>query len=297
MGEARIRKERDPLYGQIPKALRSRGIVVGPPSKIEGSRMELTGTALDPASLRTWLLFWDQILWPVSHVVFSPNSPDIEYLMGAGVLSRPEYPVLDADLVRSDLKGYLRALQESERRNPGCWSLAQGEKALQIIGESVANSRDVLVSLHQAVPVPAGDVPLAEILEFKERRSAELLRFRHEIERFYLDIENSNDQALALNLAVERIETACADLIKVNKEWKYGSLLSDWDFSITPMQWGGAIASFALAPAVSLDAISGLLNGTIGAALSISPGIGKRIVEGKTNPYRYVASANKELRF
>lgn len=296
MGEAKQRKASDPHYGKVPKIKPVRGIVVSPPMTISGNSIHGLSSDLDPVSLRMWLLFWDKLVWPTGGPIHFEESSDVAYLMREGVVTRPAYN-LPGNIEQGLVQSYIKAFDERERAEPGCWALAQGDKAIQILGQHLPNTRDILVRLHQAVPIPADDVPFAEILEFKERRLPELYRFRHEIEQLYTTIRNSEDKALALNLGVERIHEACTDLIKVNKEWSFGAVLSSFDFSITPTQWVGAFAGFIGGQTFNLDTASSLLYGTVGAAISFTPAIGKRFVENKSNPYRYAYLAHQELRF
>lgn len=295
MGEAKRRKENDPLYGRVPKDRRERGIIIGPPTQVEGTSLRMS-TNLDPIELRTWLLFWDKLVWPDNPFVGAAMSPDYEYLISTGVLERPTYG-FSGDVAQGILKGYIDALREKESIEPECWSIAQGEQALHIIGNDIPDSKDMLVRLYNAVPIPAGDVPFAEILEFKHRRLPELYRFRDEIERLYEEIAKSSVKEFSLQRRVEKIEQACADLIKVNKEWKFGSLLSNWSFSITPTEWFTAVSGFVGGQMTNWESVSSLIAGTVGAGIALTPAVGKRILEKQRHPYRYAALAHKELQF
>lgn len=298
MGEAKHRKMYDPSYGKIPKKRIERGILISPPITIEGTEIHLHSTVIDPVELRSWLLFWDRLVWPSNRIVHIETPRDYEFLIDCGVLSRPSYQSFSsgngADLL---IESYVEILKEKSLNDAQVWAIAQGERTLQLIGKTIPDSRDILVNLHKAVPVPGSNVPFAEILEFKERRLPELYRFQHEIATLYEDIVNSADKPLALALRVERIESACEDLIKVNKEWKFESILSSFDFSITPMSWVGAITGFVGGQTYNLDTVSSLLAGTLGAAIAFTPSLGKRLIDNKNNPYRYAYLAHKELRF
>lgn len=295
MGEAKRRKESDPLYGRVPKDRRERGIIIGPPTQVEGTSLRMS-PSLDPIELRTWLLFWDKLVWPDNAFIGTPMLPDYEYLIAAGVLTRPTYR-FSGDVAQGVLGGYIQAFQEKESTESGCWSIAQGENALQLLGGDIPTSRDLLVRLHQAVPIPDGDVPFAEILEFKQRRLPELHRFRYEIESLYEEVASSSDQGLALNKRVEHVQQACADLIKVNKDWKFGSLLSDWNFSISLRDLAALGAGVVGGHSYGLGDVSSLFAGVLASSISFAPSVGKRIAENKKNPYRYAALAHKELRF
>ena len=72
MGEAKLRKQTDPNFGQVPKnGLSYRGLVVSPPIEIEGNRLFAKSSNLDAQELRFSLLFWDRLVWPSSRVWWS----------------------------------------------------------------------------------------------------------------------------------------------------------------------------------------------------------------------------------
>lgn len=298
MGEAKHRKTHDPSYGKIPKKRIERGILISPPITIEGTSIHLHSTAIDPIEIRSWLLFWDQLVWPSNRAIHIETPMDYEFLIDCGVLSRPSYQSFSsgngADLL---IESYVEILKEKSSNDSQVWAIAQGEKTLQLIGKTIPDSRDILVNLHKAVPVPGPNVPFAEILEFKERRLPELYCFQHEIATLYEDIVNSSDKPIALALRVEKIQSACEDLIKVNKEWRFDSLLSSWNFSITPAQLLAAGSAFAGAQHIGFETLSSLVFGGIASAISFSPSRGKRLIERKGSPYRYAAFAHRELCF
>jgi hypothetical protein len=72
---------------------------------------------------------------------------------------------------------YLRTYIELNDEEPGVWALSQGEKSLFLehgLG-LFSEGSGMSLNLLRAIPIPAKDVPLNEILEFKEKRKDELL--------------------------------------------------------------------------------------------------------------------------
>lgn len=62
------------------------------------------------------------------------------------------------------------------------------------------------------LPVPVGDTPLVDILEFKERRRAEIEAFRIHMDDIYQRIISSADIARAKTTEIGRLENAIKDL-------------------------------------------------------------------------------------
>ncbi len=254
---------------------------------------------LDPVEIRYCLLFWDKIAWPSGNVVHTPTPDDLSFLVNVGALIRPDVKMrLSGGLGELFIGSQLKAYDELERAEPGCWAMAQGERTLQVFGQDVPACRELLVTLTQAVPIPDGNVPFEEILEFKARRESELVVFRTEIEGLYQSVASSADPPLALRKARDRIESSCNDLIKVNKEWKFRSLLSDlnFSFSLTAENIAAGVTAVFTSSKFGLDGLSSMLVGAA-STLSSSVSVAKNLSVGKATPYRYVARAHSELKF
>lgn len=60
------------------------------------------------------------------------------------------------------------------------------------------SDRGITVSLHRAIPIPTGDTPLNDLLEFKLKRAPELMALRAELGESKWLITGSTDRAEAL---------------------------------------------------------------------------------------------------
>jgi hypothetical protein len=195
MGEAKRRKARDPTYGR-PK----RGLVVSPPVEIQGSTLRFL-SQLDPQELRFALLFWDKLVWPKSRSVYIASGPDESFLEQAGILGRPEYTfsgVAAPGLARTQIQAFL----DLDRREPGVWSLAQGEDSFLLKDRILTEGNGAFVELHRAIPVPDKDVPLDDILRFRDKRSDELQLLRHRIDIFVASINDSGESGILRNFGL-----------------------------------------------------------------------------------------------
>ena len=168
MGEAKIRKASDSSYGKLRKESQSRGLIISNPMKIDFAKNSISSTGgLDPSELRFSLLYWDKFVFPRSNLLGFGGGEAEEFLISAGVLQKPIYTFSGGDFASLVFDTYMRAFSDLENKEPGIWSLSQGEKSLFI--NSAANLIDhsgLSLELIRAIPVPAADVPLNEILEF-----------------------------------------------------------------------------------------------------------------------------------
>lgn len=298
MGEAKRRKQTEPNFGHVPKCANHRGLVVSPPIEIEGSRLFAKSSNLDPQELRFSLLFWDRLVWPSSRAVHFGSGPDETFLESAGILTRPEY-TFNGDGAQGIARGQIQAYQELERLEPGVWALAQGENSLLLKDGLAEVGKGALVELHRAIPVPKQDVPLAEILEFRQRRRDELVLLRYHLESFVSEIEGSADKPSALRKRVAELDQACANLLTVGKEWRFPVYLSNLkaSFSLSPMKFLPAVAGgwkmgepYGLTAAAAVAAAAGAAS-----TLDIKADYGLRSMRLPTSPFRYAFQIHNEL--
>jgi hypothetical protein len=301
MGQAKIRKEIDANYGKPAIKSDIRGLVISSKMHIAGDSVFVEG-GIDPQELRFALFFWDQLAWPTSNIIRVRSSPNEEFLESEGILIRPHTQInfagVPAHLIA---KGHFAAFKELEKQSPGSWALAQGENSFQWDELLMGEGKGALLQLKRAVPIPTTDVPLEEILEFKNRRKDELLLFRQQFESFLSDIETSGNPKETLHKCINEIDQACADLITVGREWQFPVKLSDFksSFTFNPSRFilSGLAAwtfthPFGLAAAT---AASGLA--TIGSVLDIKNDKGFRSIKAPMSPYKYAYHINNDLNF
>lgn len=302
MGEAKIRKESDPSYGKAPKKHSSRGLIISNPIQIDTANLSFSVQGgLDPSELRFSLLYWDKLVHPRSNFIGFGGGNDEQFLVSAGVLSQPTYMHRGGDIISIEFDTYMAAFSDLENREPGVWSLSQGEKSL-FINSSAANLIDdsgLSLELIRAIPVPAADVPLNEILEFKERRNAELMIFRAHIDKLVYEIQNSPVRTDAFNRIAKEVDVACADLLKVGHEWQMPFHLSDFKatFNFDSVKFLGSVGGawklgepYGLTAATSAASVAGLIS-----TINVKSDISLRSIKKPRSPYRYTLLAHKEL--
>jgi hypothetical protein len=206
-----------------------RGLVVSVPTKISGDKIEIRGGGLDTQELRSNLLFWDKLDFPSNNFIdFDISGGDEEFLQQVGILQRTRINFSGSgrgsDIFR---RCHVAAYRRLDQQEPGQWSLAVGENSMSFLDNEIEGGRGALVRLYNAVPVPDKDAPLADILDFKEKRRDELLAFRHHLEEVYQKIVNAGDGPLAWNTQVEKLQLAISDHIKASKEAPFRFRLSD----------------------------------------------------------------------
>lgn len=307
MGEAKRRKKDDPTFGRLPKSAMdmSRGIVVSSPVNLDDIRITLAGGGLDAQELRHWLLFWDELAWPTSNLIHIAGGPDETYLEEAGVLSRPNMQMYGSFTGASAMaEPHLAAFKRLDDESPGKWCLATGERSFNWTHMPLTETNAAVLELHRAIPVPNIDVPLAEVLEFKQRRRDEIKRLRAEIDIYVATVHAATDSNAVLRAKANEIERACADLLRVGHEWKYPVRLTDLKASIEFKPGDvilkaievGAIGHFAFDMGTVGALLGGILGVTLGSGLKLSGTVVKNEhLNPRSTPFQYVHNFHKEL--
>jgi hypothetical protein len=299
MGEAKRRKQTEPNFGRVPKNASYRGLVVSPPIVIEGDSLLVKSPNLDPQELRFALLFWDRLVWPSSRQMHFASGPDEAFLEGEGILTRPDY-TFDGSQSIAIARGQIKAYQDLDRSEPGVWALAQGENSLLLKEGLVDEGTGALVELHRAIPIPKHDVPLAEILEFRQRRKDELILLRTHLEALVSDIEVSADEQSALQNRISEIDQACANILILGKEWQFPIYLADFkatfNFNLIRLLKGAKDGWILGQQLGRTAAIVGAAAGGIASFIDIKGDPGLRSVRRPPTPYRYAYRIHDELR-
>lgn len=123
--------------------------------------------------------------------------------------------------------------------------------------------------MHRAIPLPERDVPLEDLLNFKEKRRDEIKSLTLELDGLFSRIINSADSDFELNRAIAEIDQKCSDVIIVGKESGVKFSLSDFSYGVSL-----EVNSTDLLTAGAAGAIMGstfglpLVGGAIGVAAS-----------------------------
>ncbi|MCM2317806.1 MAG: DUF6236 family protein [Pseudomonas sp.] len=303
MGQARQRKISDKLYGKVRNSQKFRGLVITCPMRISGSELYVKESWLHPDELRYGLLYWDKLVWPSSRAIHIGGGGDEEFLVSAGVLDRPDYTVW-GDGAQGILHGVLNAFKDLQDSQPRAWALLEGENSISYQRDESEKRHALGVELSRCIPIPKGDVPFLEILEFKEKRRDELLLLRAEIERLESLAKLSNDPVEFVELAKHDIDKACRDILRVSSEWRFPIALADksvefsfeFDRFITAY---GVVNGLAMAPAFEsvLPGATQVVAGLAGVASQFKVSAKPKIVGFKKDlgAYAYAYRMHKEL--
>jgi hypothetical protein len=192
---------------------------------------------------------------------------------------------------------HVQAFMDLDAREPGLWSLAQGENSLLLRDQILEPDAGAFLELTRAIPVPDKDVPLNEVLEFKQRRVDELRRLRTELDTFITAVNQAEDKEAELQTHIATVDAACADVLRVSGEWHFPVRLTNFKASVElhPIVTAMAgVAAYGLGKASGLTASASILAGISAAAVVTAPALklgadfGWRGLKRRLGPYRYV---------
>ncbi|SBO09475.1 hypothetical protein VME0621_01574 [Vibrio mediterranei] len=202
-----------------------RGIVVTPNYDIlnGGHGIQIHGP-VEPINLRKYVLFWDKIDYPTNNMIHIGACNDIEFLIQEGVAKSSSVRFRE---LRGDQNGLIflatqMSAYEDNNKNPEQeWSIAQPTQQL-LIPQSYAKTQGCLeFELYNAIQIPTGDVPLAEVYEFKKRRNDELLALRDSMDAIVDSVLSSQDIPKRKSKAINKLHRDLNDYNRVLKETKF----------------------------------------------------------------------------
>jgi hypothetical protein len=278
--------------------------IIAAPARVSGNGARFRSEGgLTPEELRYFLLYWDKVVIPTTNLVHLAV-PQEDELLTTGVVTRPRVPfsgTFNGELMaRAQLLAQTAVARDLIKNDRNVdWALHQiGSEIIVPDNESIEKQL-IRVDLVNSLPVPNGDVPFTNILDFKERRKDELIQLHAAIDDLYLEILSSPDPSLKTKQAVSQFRKSIEALNNVTKEkWR---TTGKFDISAELNINGKDVATGVAAGAVfdfftSLYTVPiGTIVGAIATTIKIKASSTKTFEPSKEKQVLgYVASAHKE---
>jgi hypothetical protein len=276
-----------------------RGLIIYPKVEVASdNQVSMTGQ-FDACLLRHAVLMWDFLDWPTSNVIgLGSGDPDVILLLESGTLRRStvEYSSFSGGGGKNIKQVFTETFGALDRRDAGRWSFVRGPSSLSFQEEGDDGARSLLVELSDAVPIPTAGVPLYEILQYRERRRAELLALRAHLEALYQAILAAPDRKLAQTTELQKLEKAIRDHLASAREARFPLRMHSLQAKLDLKSWGAAAAAYAVS-AHEGTSLALQIGGAAAAALiaSVSATISPQVKRTST-PFEYISRAGAELR-
>lgn len=273
-----------------------RGVIFTPVELVrnpEGTGFR-TGKSVTELDINYFLLYWDKLLVP-SNNVYRFGVPHEDELKSLGKLDTPLFRVdymndsIFPDFYAASQLKSLEQMQEKEKNVD--WRIHYLNDQINLPDNDSTLKQTLRFELCNLLPVPGLNVNLNEILEFKERRSDELVALHSYMDELYFEIIKSGDFELSRAKAFNGFERALADLNSLNAQvWRSPikfSLSSSLEFDLNQAM------AFAAAGAVAMNKEEPLTMITTGAIASVLGGFFKVSVTMQS----VLKSGNKNLAY
>lgn len=203
--------------GANPKGIamsHERGIILGPDAEIDvrSNEIYLRTSEPNPGLLRHALLYWDKIDFPQNNIIHV-GSGDIEFLKQAGAAQTTQIRMTGGgDMAALYVAAQFAAFHHLNDKSPNMWTLGQHARDFNGISSEITRAQLAEIEINGVLPTPPNDTPLAEILEFKDKRRDEFRTLRIAIDEIYDEVIKSAQLPRAESAAIHRLQSVIADI-------------------------------------------------------------------------------------
>lgn len=252
--------------------------------------------AIRAVDMHYYALYWDKVIFPQNSLV-GFGTPYEDDLISYGLIEKPFIP-RDGYLDYNELTNYMIedlvtvANNLREERKDFDWFIHQMTDSGVASPDSL-KKMSLRLDLINLLPVPNENVHIADVLEFKERRSDELKNMHQFIDGVYLKVLQSGDFDLSRSAAINELKEAVQILDRVSSE-KWG-MTSKFNFSLSIEPNLFAIAKDFVIGGLATGSLTVALAAGVVGAINISPK--QEFVfekEVKKTGITYLANANLE---
>lgn len=302
------------------QASRKRGVVIAGlcDAREEGERTTVRAPFLDPDLMRTALLYWDRIEIPDSPFASIMLPQEFDVLSQEKILTRKLVPSIgfrvgslmpvgnglvsfNGKIMKASPINILDVINESpvlafaevtKEEPETLWSYFRNNPTADMPDRIGTPGRGLLFEISEALPVPAPEVPIEKILEFKMKRGSELLALRAEMDAIYQGIMSAQDIDHAKAMKFDQIALALSDLKKVSQESFVSKFAKKIQMEINFVGMASSVAALALNAPLYIAAPIALAS-----CFKLSPTdfVSKNDIPSRLVPYKYILDMGKSL--
>ncbi|KHM51118.1 hypothetical protein PL71_00560 [Pseudoalteromonas distincta] len=211
---------------------------------------------LTPEDIRFYLMYWDKIIIPTNNLIHF-GIPDEEDLISSKALWRPRTSHVGRfsghELGEAIIKGQSEIAELMLKDSKTDWVVHQTGNQIFLPKKTSQYNNTIRVDLSGVLPVPSKDTNINEILEFKEKRGAELEALHSTLDELYKEILTSPDPSLEAKSIFSRLNKEIEALERVSGE-KYKKT-SKFDLSVE-LNLNGKDIAMAGASGAAIDFLS-----------------------------------------
>ena len=246
-------------------------------------------------------LYWDKIITTNNNLINISNeeTPGVPELKMEGLFTEVMLPINGGGALATILyDSNMKFMMDSLARKDINFIASEADKVLIKNSNEVAPDSGELFTLINAIPEPDESVNIHDILEFRLKRNGELKNLMNKINELNNRVLNSQNRDLELKVAINEIDKACADVIRLYSESRIKFNLSEvkFNFNIPEIVTNAGAAYFG-AKSIGLPETGAILaSATYGFTtfVNFSSAMSLRRID-KSNPFNYVGQMSVKL--
>lgn len=246
-------------------------------------------------------LYWDKIITTNNNLINISNeeTPGVPELKMEGLFTEVMLPINGGGALATILyDSNMKFMMDSLARKDINFIASEADKVLIKNSNEVAPDSGELFTLINAIPEPDESVNIHDILEFRLKRNGELKNLINKINELNNRVLNSQNRDLELKVAINEIDKACADVIRLYSESRIKFNLSEvkFNFNIPEIVTNAGAAYFG-AKSIGLPETGAILaSATYGFStfVNFSSAMSLRRID-KSNPFNYVGQMSVKL--
>ncbi|WP_145586278.1 DUF6236 family protein [Yersinia kristensenii] len=257
----------------------------------------------DPIELRKYILFWDKIDYPVNNIIHCSPEDDINFLIQEGIAKSTIVKLQGVGYISPSLffNAQMAAYEANNRAKDEEWSIAQPTANLTIPAEYAMPQGCLEFELYNAFQIPAAEVPISDVLDFKLKREAELLALRDAMDTIVNNIINTQDIPKSKTKALNKLHRDLNNFNRVMSETKFQrvtrsikTIATDPLFAVSAIPLvAGAFLPGNFQPYIQMVNLAGLGSSAIKFAYKEMT-VG-RAIQPEFKQFAYLSSMKKEL--
>ena len=192
----------------------------------------------------------------------------------------------------------MKFMIESLARKDINFIASEADKVLIKNSNEVAPDNGELFTLINAIPEPDESVNIHDVLEFRHKRQGELKNLMNKINELNIRVLKAENRDLELKAAINEIDIACADVIRLYNESMVKFNLSEVRFNFNvPEIATNAGAAYIGAKTIGLPETGAVLASIaygVNTFVNFSSAMSLRRID-KSNPFNYIGQMSVKL--
>ena len=186
-----------------------------------GFSVDTRNGGLSENDIKYFLLYWDKVIIPANNFVYA-GIPFEKDLVESNIIERPivsfQGSFSGSELGKAMLYGESKIVEEKIKDKKVDWTIHQFNNQLVLPDDKIIKKKIFKFELMNILPVPNDNVPIYDIIDFKERRKDEFLALHDTLDELYFEILKSPDLDLKQLKTIKNLQKNINNIEKVQKE-------------------------------------------------------------------------------